>query len=188
MIRSFIAVDIEPEIAEKLWKVAEMLRKPGIKPVEKENFHITLKFLGNVHSKTLDKMAEEISETIRLKQFLLEISGIGAFPTEKNPRVIWAGTGEGGDKLKELAKVIDEIAYKFGFKRESKPFVPHATIARVKRISGFHKKEIMEIIRNNSGTYFGDFMVNKIKIKKSILTPRGPIYEDLHVIRFGEDQ
>ncbi len=186
MIRSFIAVDLPSEITEKLWKIAAQLNKPGINPVKKENMHITLKFLGNTDHETLDRMAERMETRVSITPFTLEITGIGAFPGDRNPRVIWAGTGEGADNMKQLAGFVENIAGRFGFRKEKRPFVPHSTIARVKRISGESRNIVREVIKKYSNAHFGTFQVDTVRIKKSTLTPAGPIYDDLYTIRLEE--
>ncbi len=189
MIRSFIAVDLPDEITEKLWKIAVLLDNPGINPVKRENMHITLKFLGNTDQTTLERIAERLKSKINLNPFFLEISGLGAFPGERNPRVVWAGTGDGAENMKQLASIVDNTAGKFGFRRERRPFVPHSTIARVKRTTGETRALIKDVIRKYSDANFGKFMVEAIKIKKSTLTREGPIYEDLHILRLeGADE
>ena len=113
--------------------------------------------------------------TEKFASFELTLKGIGAFPNPKNPRVIWVGTDKiGGDCLVELSKKVGIALESFGLKPD-KPFKPHITIFRIKR----REEDIRRKLEESKDVEFGIQKVSSIKLRKSQLTPDGPIYSDL---------
>ncbi|RLG58470.1 RNA 2',3'-cyclic phosphodiesterase [Candidatus Geothermarchaeota archaeon] len=117
-------------------------------------------------------------ERIEFKRFLLKAKGIGFFPNHKRPRVIYIGVDEGKEKVSELAQIIEGITSKLGFPRETRRFKPHITIARIKKPFPPPPVNILTKFGEKINEYVE---INQIKLKKSTLTPTGPIYEDLYV-------
>ncbi|MEM2175107.1 MAG: RNA 2',3'-cyclic phosphodiesterase [Candidatus Micrarchaeia archaeon] len=170
-MRCFIAIDIPEDLKEKINEFQsdlEKMFKNKIKFVEKENLHITLKFLGEINEKELEKL-KRILESIKFSPFKVRLKEIGFFPDEKFIRVIWIG-GFSDGKLEEISKIINEKLKKENFYFDER-FSPHLTIGRV--------KEKIDITKINREIDFGEFTVKEIKLKKSTLTQEGPIYEDL---------
>lgn len=179
-MRLFIASEIDAEIRNKINPVQSILNKKGIKLVEKDNIHITLKFLGEVEGTIVEKTIGSL-ESIIHPSFKMQVKGIGFFPNLDRIRVVWAGVDEGGEQMSELAGKIENNLKKIGFKKEKKKYTAHATIARVKNVSPLEKKEILSQIEPFRDMEFGTMIVKNFKLKKSVLTPKGPIYSDLKV-------
>ncbi len=173
-MRCFIAIDIP-----YFDSIASLQRsiEGRVKLVEKENIHITLKFLGEVSHETLEKIEKIVRGCIPQK-YNLRLKGIGFFPNERYIKVIWIGVEDNGE-TEELMKCIDKKLSVLGFKKE-KNYIPHLTVARAKgKIKIKNERDFREML-------FGEITVEKIKIKKSTLTDRGPIYEDLSVIKLED--
>lgn len=164
MVRCFVAVEVSENILEKLVRIQTEL-PAGVKKVEKENLHITLLFLGEIGDKEVDE-AKEVIESIRT-DFAMKVSGAGAFPTPRNPRVVWVGAQ--AEELKQLNSLLCE---KLGAKDER--FHAHITIGRVKE-----QADLQEFLRKHEKDDFGGCEVKKIYLKKSTLTQQGPIYENV---------
>lgn len=170
-MRSFIAIEIP--FTRRIQELQESI-EGRVKLVEKENMHITLKFLGEINADMVNKI-REIVERCKVESFKIKLRGIGFFPNERYIRVIWIGV-EDYEPIVKMAKCIDLELSKLGFSKE-KNYVPHLTVARAKgRVS---IKNVDRFIN----TEFGDVEIKEIKIKKSTLTPKGPIYEDVAVIQ-----
>ncbi len=181
-IRSFIAIDIEDNsILDKLSMVQNALARSGakLKLVERENIHITIRFLGNIPLILIDDIAK-IIESAKRPKFKIEIRGVGAFPSLNRPRVVWAGVGCGAEIIEEIHRKIEIGLKKLGFKSESEKFVPHITLARIK--SGRNVSEIVRVLHDYRDAFFGEMLVEHIRLKKSTLTSRGPIYSTLREI------
>ena len=178
MVRCFIAVDVDDQaITEKIVKLqGELKSYADFKSVEPENIHLTLKFLGEISDSQVEKV-EEVLKDLEFSSFSLRFRGVGAFPNPRRPRVIWIGVSEGATEFSELAKRIDTSLRKLGFPPETRGFKPHLTIARVKRGGG---AALSNFIQKYSLEDFGTLKVDSVKLKKSILTPRGPVYTTLY--------
>ncbi|MFW5903860.1 MAG: RNA 2',3'-cyclic phosphodiesterase [Candidatus Saliniplasma sp.] len=175
--RGFIALDIEPN--DGIRKFMEGLEKTGapLKMVNPNNIHITMKFLGD----TEEDKVREISEVVRRvlaerEPFTIELKGAGAFPHLGYMKVVWIGTEE-EPKLKNTAHRIEEELVPVGFPRDDKGFSPHITVARVK--GGKNKERLSDTIKNYEDFHFKTEKVTKLKLMKSTLTKKGPIYETL---------
>jgi len=179
MIRSFIAFDIDSEsVIKRLSEVQKTLVNTGadLKIVEPQNIHVTMRFLGDITSNMIDPLYEEM-EKVSFTPFEVELRGLGAFPTLKYARVVWAGIKGGAEKLTDISNQLEPRLLKLGFRPDPKGFSPHLTIARVK--SGRNKAELVRTIRELKDYQFGIIKANCLKLKKSVLTPKGPIYSTL---------
>lgn len=176
MIRTFIAVELPEKFVPEIERIGSLIRMPGVKLVEPELVHITLKFLGDIHEDKVEPIASALSE-IKCKPFEARIKGIGMFPKPSYVRVIWLG---GHGEFDTLHREVERVLSPFIFEKE-RDFTPHATFARVKQ--PVNRIELMEKIKNIGGADFGTFSVSSICLKKSTLTPGGPIYETLKEIK-----
>ncbi|HII68105.1 MAG TPA: RNA 2',3'-cyclic phosphodiesterase [Thermococcaceae archaeon] len=178
-MRAFIAIEINDEVRKKLVEIQEKIdrtKSAKIKFVEPENLHITLKFLGEIteeQAEDIKRILESIAK--KRKKHEVDAKGIGVFPNYNYVRVIWAGV-DNDEEIKKMAEEIDNALFKLGFKRE-KNFVSHITIGRVKFVKD--KVGLMLALKELSNEEFGKFKVEAIELKKSTLTPKGPIYETL---------
>ncbi|MCS7140401.1 MAG: RNA 2',3'-cyclic phosphodiesterase [Candidatus Nezhaarchaeota archaeon] len=182
LIRCFIAIDVDdPKVVSKIMEIQRELQTGGskLKLVEPENLHLTLFFLGEQPPKIVEKVQEAMS-TISFKPFVIKIQGLGAFPSPDRPRVIWVGVVEGFDEVKRIyAELRPKLkAVPLRLEPESS-FVPHITIARVK-FSGYALRKAITSLKDIE---FGFQEVKAIKLKRSTLTPRGPIYDTIYEAR-----
>lgn len=177
-MRTFVAVEINnDEVLESIKKIQSDLDLRA-KPVALENIHFTLLFLGEISEQISFKVQEALS-SIKFVEFDVEFQGIGAFPKVSQPRVIWVGTDEkGGEQLCNLASQVESALSPLGFQRD-KPFRTHVTIFRIKN----KVRNISDELAKFSSERFGIQQVSEIKFKQSVLTPEGPNYSDLQVIK-----
>ena len=175
-IRSFLAFDMESDTVLNRLKAAQaLLVQTGadLKLVEPQNIHITVRFLGDITPDTAEKIFEEMKK-IQFTPFNVQISGLGVFPDLHYPRVVWAGMTEGADQLKNVFTQLEPRLQGLGFTPDPKGFSPHLTIARVR--SGTNKTQLAEFINKNANYDFGAIKAECLRLKKSDLTPKGPIY------------
>jgi 2'-5' RNA ligase len=185
IIRSFFAFDItDGEIIRRLEWVQGLLAKTGadLKLVKPQKTHITIRFLGNTSPLMLDAMYEEIKQ-VSFPPFEITLRGLGAFPHLNRPRVVWAGIQKGADELVKIFEQLEPRLRKLGFKPDKKGFSPHLTIARVR--SGRNKAQLAKAIRELEDYDFGSVKADCLRLKKSVLTPRGPIYSTLREVCGG---
>ena len=172
--RAFISADIVP--GEALVSVlGELARsRADLKIVKPQLLHVTLKFLGD----TDETLTEEIHGRMRgacsgISPFRIKLQGMGAFPSMSNIRVVWVGMQD-GQLLGEIAQRLDLSFKELGFERDKKGFVPHLTVARAR--TGKNMANVQEILRGNATTDYGEYEIDRILLKKSVLSPQGPTY------------
>ncbi|MCX8150777.1 MAG: RNA 2',3'-cyclic phosphodiesterase [Candidatus Bathyarchaeota archaeon] len=178
-VRAFLAFDIEDvAVKKKLEDVQLRLAQTGadLKLVEAENVHITVRFLGDVGVGVVDKVFEQMKK-IQFKPFDVQISGLGVFPNLNFPRVVWAGIAGGSVQLQDVFTQLEPRLRALGFVADQKGFAPHLTIARVR--SARNKSQLSDFVLKNSRYDFGSVKAVCLRLKRSELTPRGPIYSTL---------
>jgi 2'-5' RNA ligase len=178
-IRSFIAFDIESShVLERITQVQKKLAETGadLKFVEPKNIHITLRFLGNIIPNMVDRIFEGMQK-VQFVPFDVKIQGVGAFPDMRYPRVVWAGIREGANQLRGIFSQLEPYLRSLGFAPDPKGFSPHLTIARVK--SGRNKAVLAKFLAVNVNYEFGIVRAECLRLKRSDLTPKGPIYSTL---------
>ncbi len=187
-IRSFIAIEL-PEEAKRglamLRSEMEITEHPFVKWVEHGAIHLTLKFLGNIPFKQVTAVTGVIEEATQgISPFHLEISGLGAFPNLKQPRVLWVGIGGEIDKLSRLQQNIDSVLARLGFAPEGRPFTPHLTLARIRQVaSSGERKSFGELVVSTSFENKYYIAVDAISLMRSQLTPAGAIYTCLAMVK-----
>jgi 2'-5' RNA ligase len=175
-IRSFLAFDMENDtVLSRLAATQGLLVQTGadLKLVEPKNIHITVRFLGNITSAMAEKIFGEMQK-VQFTSFNAKIKGLGVFPDLRYPRVVWTGITEGADQLKSIFNQLEPRLRGLGFTPDPKGFSPHLTLARVK--SGRNKAELAKFVTENANYDFGTIKAECLRLKKSDLTPKGPIY------------
>ncbi|MCW4005506.1 MAG: RNA 2',3'-cyclic phosphodiesterase [Candidatus Bathyarchaeota archaeon] len=178
-VRAFLAFDLESEeVKKKLAHRQKLAVQTGadLKPVEPQNIHITLRFLGDITLSMAEKVFEQMQQ-IEFAPFSVQVKGLGVFPNLNYPRVLWAGITQGATQLQEIFNQIEPRLQKLGFTADKKGFNPHLTIARVR--SPRNKTQLSQFVTQNTQTDFGAVTANCLRLKKSQLTPQGPIYTTL---------
>jgi len=183
-MRTFIAIELSDEIREALAQIQSHLKysSADVKWVEKNNIHLTLKFLGEIDEKKCEKVKTALDEVAKdVKQFEISLKDIGAFPSIGSPRVIWVGLDKGAKESTELARKIDDALSKIGFEKETRPFAAHLTIGRVRSPKNKEtlKAKILSLQGPGSGSQ-GPEKITSVILFQSTLTPKGPIYSKLH--------
>jgi len=178
-IRSFIAFDLrEPAILARIRKLQEELAQTGsdIRLVSPTNLHITLIFLGEQTRAVIDHIATVLEE-VDFAPIELSLQGLGAFPNPRRINVVWVGINRGREDLEGIFQVLRSRLRGVETVKISKRFSPHITIARVR--SRKNIKQLSERILSLRDVELGEGILDILKLKKSILTPKGPIYTTL---------
>ena len=177
-MRTFIAVDVSSGAIAKLQN--EIMAGAGwgardVKPVDAQNFHFTLIFLGEKNESDISRIKDKMSE-VRFEPFTLTYAGVGAFPKPGAARVVWIGVDrEGGQKLTALANSVVTKMAELGFSAD-KPFSPHMTIFRARG----RPVNAGDIATKYQDRTFGSDLVDKVHLKKSDLSPSGPTYSNIY--------
>jgi RNA 2',3'-cyclic 3'-phosphodiesterase len=174
MVRTFIAIDLAPEVRERMRGPQGALAgcRARLSLVKPPSIHITLKFLGEIDEKTLARVKEALS-AIRFEPFDISIAGVKGNPPP-SPRVVWCEVRDEGG-CRRLFQLVEDALSPLGIPREKRAYTPHATLARVKRPD----PSLIPVLASLATEEFGSCPVRSIRLKKSTLTPEGPIYEDI---------
>ena len=169
-MRTFIAIDIPDNITSKIITFQKSINDEGIKLVNKDNLHLTLMYIGEISEKQLLDIKNKLSK-IKFKKFKAEVNGIDSFRRGNNVGVIIATIKDGNETLLEL---YNTIALKLNDVKQEHSFIPHITIARIKK-----NNQVWKLLEETKTKNFGYFTIHSIKIKESILTNTKSIYKTL---------
>ena len=189
-MRLFIALPLSLSAERSLDRTISDLRSQdgarAVKWVKAGNVHITLKFIGE----TEENLVESISDAVRRiaeehKPVTFDADRLGGFPNLHRPRVIFAGSNNAPASLPQMAEKIDTKLNKLGFEREQRAFKSHLTLGRVRQ--GAQIGDLSKYLESYKFTPFS-FVIDRLVLFKSMLTPKGPIYERLLESILGEER
>ena len=176
-MRLFFCVELEKPVRDALTGIAARLKGrlgAGVKWVARDNLHITVRFLGEVEDSLAEGLAEVGGEVARATApFSFPLTGLGAFPTPRRARVIWAGPGEPSPPFAQLARRVEAGVQALGFPPERKEAVAHITLARLKP-----PRDVAAALSEIAVPEL-EVEVHSLTLMRSRLTPQGPIYTPL---------
>ena len=133
MKRVFVAVPVADEARHRLSHlIAGTVDSVPGRVVRPENWHVTLRFLGEIDETSLERLSGCLDGADLGRSFDLRWSGMGAFPRSARATVLWLGLDRGRDELVTLAGVVDHAVDRAGFGQEDRPFRPHLTLSRLR--------------------------------------------------------
>lgn len=183
-VRCFVAIEISQPVQALLKPVQTHLRSEIRKAswTKLGNFHLTLKFLGDVPVEAIDAVGEAVQNSAATQApFSLVFGGIGAFPTLNRPRVIWIGVKHGAETVTHLAKVMNRELKPLGFPIDNR-FHPHLTLGRLRM--PMNLQPLKNMLRKYDTIDGATVNVNEITVMQSRLQPNGAIYTPLNVCHF----
>ena len=176
LVRAFAAVRVPGQAADELENfLADLRPLAAVRWVRREQFHITLKFLGEVEHSVIEQVKDALEPMKYFDEFRIELDHVGGFPNLSVPRVLWLGGEKGAGELGRLArKVNDVLSEDVGLERERRRFQAHLTLARLK---DSHLPE--ELVRRLGEVPVLSWECGELVLMRSQLTSRGPIYSQL---------
>ncbi len=173
MYRLFVAIDLPEDVKEGLaWMTGGM---PGARWIAEEDFHLTLRFIGEVDGGVFDDLSNAF-ESIREEGFELQLKGLGHFPPRREPKVLWAGV-EPSPQLQRLRDAVDRICTRYGVERDPRKFHPHVTLAR---LSGASIGRVTQFLADNAMYRSRTFPVTEFHLYSSTLHPAGATHHREH--------
>ncbi len=195
MIRAFLAVELSQDLRAELATVQQELKRriePELKRgtriswAQPDSIHLTLKFLGDIDEQLIDPLRAAIEQAIGSQvAVMVPLERLGAFPRPENPRVLWVGPSEQWEKgveatrIAEIHDAIEQACEGLSFLRETRPFSPHLTLARIKM-----GERHVGIALAKSGLLdlplsLGQLAVDRVVLMQSELKPTGSVYTKL---------
>ena len=181
-VRLFLGIGIPDDRLEALQRSVASIRDGlrGARWVAIENQHITIKFLGWTDELLVDRVVEAAgAAAFGLPAWTTALTHLGAFPTLRRARVLWAALDDRDNAMAALAADIDERTESLGFVPEKRAFTPHLTIARFK-VPG-----PLPTLPDLEGAAREPFAVDELRLYRSHLSPRGARYEILERLPLG---
>jgi 2'-5' RNA ligase len=186
-LRTFIAVELPEDIRIAIQQVQQALKKYRLnfRWVRPESIHLTLKFLGNIPPEDIQTVAKTLNDVAKVYDiFELRGSGVGVFPSIKNPRVLWAGVGGSIRTLQSVQSMLDNRLSELGFEKERRPFKGHLTLGRAK--GRIDSRQMIDAISACGEFATLSFTVRSLTFFKSDLRKGGPVYSRLAIAPLSE--
>ncbi len=171
-MRLFIAIPLPDYVKSALSELQQPI--DGVHWTDAGRYHLTLRFIGEVDQGVFEKVRQQLS-SIALPPFEMDIKGFGYFPEQKRPRVLWAGIDE-EPSLMELQRKAEEACRQAGVEPESRDFVPHITLAKIK---GGRKRDVMSFINQHKTFRIESIPVTEFVLYESRLHKDGAVHTPL---------
>lgn len=179
--RLFVGIEAPDVVKERLEaaqrKLAEAVPPEAVRWVRREQFHLTLRFLGSVDVEQLEELQAMIEEGCRSFAVLtLRAEGVGFFPRPASPKVIWAGVQGDLAGLGELQRAIEKAVAPFTAEPGEDRFHAHLTLGRAKHMDRRDADELLAKAQGLSQEVFGEWKASEVQLMRSELSPKGARY------------
>ncbi len=184
--RAFIAIDLDSSAATVLSRLLREMKSKSndVRWTRPDQLHMTLKFLGDIDNRELPQFCASLREACRgVEPFSITLNGLGAFPKNKPPRVIWVAVDEGKAPLQELNCKLDAKLAALGIPGETRAFTPHLTLGRVARGANLAQLQATMDAADSQLSLRCD--INEIKLLASLKEDGKIVYEPLDVVELG---
>ena len=183
-MRAFLAIEIPDDIKQYLKTIIKTMatKVDGVKWVNEEGQHITLKFFVEIEEARAWKIKEAVSMLEKkYSPFVATTKGLSAFPDKRRARVIVITLEKGVDNIKMIFNDIERGLSTLGIEKERREFSPHITLGRRKIPMPLLDRDIIEMEEKT-------FIIEKLVLFKSTLTKEGPIYTPVWEIKLGGEE
>jgi 2'-5' RNA ligase len=184
-VRVFIAIPLPIDLKVKLVALQQEFRPLPLEAAwaREAGFHLTLKFLGDVDPSQIAPIFSCMTATAQhCHPFSLSLAGVGVFPHESSPRVLWVGVQDVTGDLRYIQQTLDARLTQVGFPSENRPFAPHLTLARLKRV--LRRGDFLAALKVHGETVLGQLDVDHIELVESQLHPSGARYSIVDAAHF----
>lgn len=178
--RTFIAVEIGSPAREVLLRLIKQLSSElsGVRWTQPDQLHLTLKFIGDIDNRALPEICNQMREACAgVEAFSAGLMGLGAFPKNKPPRVLWVGFNEGTEPLKLIHQRLETSLAGLGVPSEGRAYSPHVTLGRINR--GADQELIASRMARDTESHFANFDVSDVHLIASIRERNRMIYETI---------
>jgi 2'-5' RNA ligase len=180
-MRLFVGVEIGEQMAAAAAALVDELRRRAqrlaprarITWISEDRFHLTVRFIGNADEDHCRAIATALAPPLGVSTFELALAGVGAFPRSGKPQVLWSAVVAGDAGLQQIERDVSDRLESAGVARESRPYRPHLTLARVREAAGLRSQPLFTGL---DGRSLGTTRVEAITLFESRLSPKGPTY------------
>ncbi len=197
ILRLFIAISPPEDVKDRIEKAQQQLRgatpKNIVRWTKREQFHLTLKFLGNVVETRVNELIEALRAACRSAETLhLRAEKTGFFPGARVPRVLWVGVHDEKDALPRVQKMVEASVKDFAadsgapVSAKEKAFTGHITLGRIQHIRRSESETLSKAVNSITDPFFGEWTASHIELIRSELSSGGSRYTILAEIPFLE--
>lgn len=179
-MRLFVAIPLPDKVTEALRTIGKSM--PGVSWTQPDQFHLTLRFIGDVTPPVKEKVHQELSE-INGRSCDITVKGFGFFPNKRRARVFWAAV-DSHPLLFELQKKVERACRQAGIEAETRPFVPHITLAKIKK----WPDELDAILQQYENFGIESIPVRQFNLYESRLLKHKAEHEVLHSYRLKKPE
>ncbi|MBV9125468.1 MAG: RNA 2',3'-cyclic phosphodiesterase [Planctomycetes bacterium] len=173
MVRLFVAVELPDEARERLLAMRPA-NLPSVRLVGRQEMHLTLHFVGEVENDHI-LVVRRALEKVKTPPFVVDVEGVGRFPEEGVPRVLWAGVRTSRRLLALYRAVGTTLAAAVGYGPEDRPYRPHVTLARLDEAPS--QEDVEEYLEKHSGFQMAAIPITRFSLYSSVRIREGPRYE-----------
>jgi len=186
-MRLFVALDFPDEVRGAIRDLIARLKPlcSNARWVRPEAMHITLKFIGETDAAKVVSIRAALAPIHSPRPIEIRFRGVGFFPDERRPRVVWCRV-EASPNLAELAAGVEGALEPLGIPRESRAFVPHLTLARFQ--SPGRLDELIRAAKESAALEFGTARESDFHLIESILKPSGAEYRRVATYAFVKEK
>ncbi|MBM3939911.1 MAG: RNA 2',3'-cyclic phosphodiesterase [SAR202 cluster bacterium] len=182
-LRLFVAVELPEPVLAALATASASLRarvRGAFRWVATDNMHLTLRFLGDTAGEHVAAAADALATAVvSHSPFDVTLDGLGVFPHERAPRVLWAGVGGAADRLRALQQDVEAALVAQGFAPSGQAFRPHLTLARINALLGPAERDALSRSLHETALPSASFRVEHVGLIRSQLRPEGPVHTRL---------
>jgi 2'-5' RNA ligase len=178
MIRAFLAIRPTDDVIGRLIEIESEFADASadVRWVSAETMHLTIQFLGEVRESEIPEIERGLRQALgALSPFEIEYRGLGVFPNQKRPRVVWVGLHGAG--IATLAESAEIVLSPLGFPPEERELTPHITLGRVRSARGW--EGFARLLKANADRSFGVSLIDHVTLYRSQLRPDGAVYTPL---------
>ena len=191
-VRLFVAVTVPEAVKAKMAEAQAALRRVlpdrNVRWARGEQFHLTLRFLGDVEAARVEALGESLRDACRgFGALQLRAQGVGFFPNERYPRVVWVGVRDEAEQLPRLQQVVEAATDAFTTEKKEERFTGHLTLARIKAIRREEAEALAQVAAGMADRLFGQWTGYRVELMRSELLPQGARHTCLGSFALGEE-
>lgn len=185
--RLFLAIRIPEAVKSEIQRVEDELRRAlahaEVRWTRREQFHVTLRFLGSVEVRYLDSLTDALRQACRpFSPLGLRAEGLGFFPAVRSPRVAWVGVQDAQGQLPTLQKALQTVCSGFSAEAPEEKFTGHVTLARIKSMKPKEARTLGGLVAAFGSKCFGEWTAHEVDLMRSELSAQGARHSVLEAI------
>lgn len=191
-LRLFLAIPLPDTVRAELRRLQSelqpLLPSRAVRWTKPEQFHLTLKFLGNVPAADADALSRAVRGVCEnAPPMRLRAEGAGFFPNVRWPRVFWVDVKSVDGRLMEFQRQLAQAAEPFAEKEEAKKFTAHVTLARFERMRSRETEKLAAAAAMAVGGTFGEWTATEAQLMRSVLQPSGALHAIVDTFKTKND-